>query len=133
MCINILHDASPHCLSIRLVLPGYSSGTPGYLLSLAGAQKLLATEYQQQIIPLDEFMPALYSYHPRRDLRERFQAEQGQKDRAHFLLQAYAARDDIVTPVDHDDSDTKRSNYHGSKVHPALAAWLQGEQTSVKM
>jgi GR25 family glycosyltransferase involved in LPS biosynthesis len=128
----------------RLVLPGYSSGTPGYALSLQGAHKLLSLSYEKEIIPLDEYMPALYTYHPRRDLRQRFQSQvisnqqeqqkriaaakksNGNAARTGYMLQAFATQGDIVRPVDHDDSDTKRSAYHGSRVHPALAAWLQG-------
>jgi collagen beta-1,O-galactosyltransferase len=93
-----------------LVRPGYSSGTPGYLVSREGVLKLLSPklDYRHNIIPLDEFFPALYTPHPRRDLHPHF----GQGD----FMTTFALRDALVTPQDDDDSDTKRSAYHSSQV-----------------
>jgi collagen beta-1,O-galactosyltransferase len=93
-----------------LVRPGYSSGTPGYLVSRQGVKKLLGREidYRRNIIPLDEFFPALYTPHPRRDLHAHF----GKGE----IMRTFACRDELVKPQDDDDSDTKRSAYHSAQV-----------------
>jgi glycosyl transferase family 25 len=55
-----------------LVRPGYSHCTYGYLLSRTGLDAVLAASYDQALIPVDEFLPALYVDHPREDIRARF-------------------------------------------------------------
>jgi GR25 family glycosyltransferase involved in LPS biosynthesis len=54
------------------VSPGYSHCTYGYLLTRAALEAVLATRLDQAIIPVDEFLPALYIEHPRADVRARF-------------------------------------------------------------
>ncbi len=56
----------------HFAIPGYSHCTYGYVLTLDAAQLLLATGLDQALIPVDEFLPALYHDHPRLDVRERF-------------------------------------------------------------
>lgn len=55
-----------------LVRPGYSHCTYAYLLSRSGLDAILAAGYDQALIPVDEFLPALYVDHPRDDVRARF-------------------------------------------------------------
>lgn len=50
----------------------YSYWTLGYVLTLAGAKKLLAVNPLQNIIPVDEFLPIMYSSHPNESLIEHF-------------------------------------------------------------
>lgn len=59
-------------LSDHLVKPTASYDMHAYALSLRGARKLIETGYLQKIVPLDEFVPALYARHPRDDMRELF-------------------------------------------------------------
>ena len=54
------------------VSPGYSHCTYGYLLTRRGVRTLLAAGLEQAIIPVDEFLPAMYLAHPRADIRSRF-------------------------------------------------------------
>lgn len=54
------------------VAPGYSHCTYGYLLTRRGVRLLLAADLEQAIIPVDEFLPAMYLDHPRADVRSRF-------------------------------------------------------------
>lgn len=54
------------------VSPGYSHCTYGYLLTRAGLEIVLAAHLEQAIMPVDEFLPALYVHHPRPDVRARF-------------------------------------------------------------
>jgi collagen beta-1,O-galactosyltransferase len=52
-----------HRLSEHTVVPRYSYWTNGYVLNKAGAEKLLATDFNQHIIPVDEYLPLLYHSH----------------------------------------------------------------------
>lgn len=54
------------------VQPGYSHCSYAYLLTRSALTVLLAAGLAQAIIPIDEFLPALYLPHPREDLRARF-------------------------------------------------------------
>lgn len=53
-------------------VPGYSHCTYGYLLTLRAARLLLAADLGGALIPVDEFLPAMYIDHPRADVRTRF-------------------------------------------------------------
>ncbi|MET8764877.1 glycosyltransferase family 25 protein [Lentzea sp. NPDC004782] len=61
------HDALP-----GFVVPGYSHCTFGYVVTRKALELLLAAELEHAIVPVDEFLPALYIDHPRADLRARF-------------------------------------------------------------
>ncbi|RJO77668.1 glycosyltransferase family 25 protein [Nocardia panacis] len=54
------------------VRPGYSHCSFGYLLTRRGLTMLLAAGLSDAIVPIDEFLPAMYLPHPRADLRARF-------------------------------------------------------------
>ena len=54
------------------VSPGYSHCTFAYLLARPALDTLLAARLDQAIVPVDEFLPAMYVDHPRADLRARF-------------------------------------------------------------
>jgi glycosyl transferase family 25 len=54
------------------VVPGYSHCTFAYLLTRAAVVHLLHTRLSESIIPVDEFLPAMYIDHPRLDVRTRF-------------------------------------------------------------
>jgi collagen beta-1,O-galactosyltransferase len=56
----------------EFVKPGFSYGTHAYMLSRAGVEKLLATRFPADLIPADEFLPAMYMDHPRPDVRARY-------------------------------------------------------------
>lgn len=55
-----------------IVRPGYSHCTFGYLVSRASLAVLLAAGLDRAVIPVDEFLPALYLDHQRHDVRARF-------------------------------------------------------------
>ncbi|MER5319541.1 glycosyltransferase family 25 protein [Streptosporangium roseum] len=55
-----------------IVSPGFSYGTYGYMVNRAGVQAFLATDPHRDIIPADEFLPAMYLDHPRPDVRKRY-------------------------------------------------------------
>ena len=86
-----------------LVVPGFSYFTHGYILSRRGVNKVLATDYLSSIIPVDEFLPALYLDHPRADVRARYPK----------VLNAFAFEPQIVTqlPKDEGGSDTEASGF----------------------
>lgn len=54
------------------VVPGYSHCTYGYLLTQHAAQRLVSAGLEDALIPVDEFLPAMYLDHPRPDVRCRF-------------------------------------------------------------
>ena len=47
-----------------LVEADYSFWTLGYLLSNAGAQKLLAGDPLGKMVPVDEYLPIMFNKHP---------------------------------------------------------------------
>lgn len=55
-----------------IVKPGYSYDSHAYMLTKSGVVKIIATNFYKDIIPVDEFLPALYIDHPREDVRKRF-------------------------------------------------------------
>jgi collagen beta-1,O-galactosyltransferase len=56
----------------EFIKPGFSYGTHAYMLSHAGIAKLLTTGFPADLIPADEFLPAMYCDHPRADVRSRY-------------------------------------------------------------
>ncbi|MDT3444477.1 glycosyltransferase family 25 protein [Pseudofrankia sp. BMG5.37] len=55
-----------------IVSPGYSHCTFAYLLTRGAIPALLDSRLEQAVIPIDEFLPAMYLDHPRVDVRARF-------------------------------------------------------------
>lgn len=53
--------------------PGFSYCTYGYILSRTGVEKFLQQQFQNNLIPVDEFIPSLYTLHPREDIRKMYQ------------------------------------------------------------
>jgi GR25 family glycosyltransferase involved in LPS biosynthesis len=66
-----VEDPAPDEIPIAagLVRPTFSYNTHAYLLSGRGARKLVDIGYENNIVPVDEFLPALYTRHCRDDLR----------------------------------------------------------------
>ncbi|MFA8435696.1 MAG: glycosyltransferase family 25 protein [Marinifilaceae bacterium] len=62
-------------LTPTIVKPGYSWTSHAYAVSLEGAKKLLSTNYLQNLIPLDEYLPVMLGEHPRKDIQELFRKE----------------------------------------------------------
>lgn len=91
-------------LSPRLVTPGFSHGAFAYVLSLGCARKLLETGFHRNIVPVDEFLPVLYSGDGRRDVRVLF---------AETRLVTYAADPRLVAhdPKTQSGSDTEASSF----------------------
>ena len=56
----------------EFIQPGFSYCTHAYMLSRAGVDKVLATEFPRDLIPADELLPAMYIDHPRADVRARY-------------------------------------------------------------
>jgi len=85
------------------VAPGYSHCTFGYLLTRPAVDILLATHLEHAIVPVDEFLPSLYTDHPRADLRARFPRR----------LTAFAFNPPLVRqrPKDEAGSDTEGSAF----------------------
>lgn len=86
-----------------LVRAGYSHCSFAYLLTRSAVFTALAVGLAQAIIPIDEFLPALYLPHPRPDLRARFPAK----------LSALAFDPPLATqrPKDEAGSDTEDSDF----------------------
>jgi len=89
-----------------IVRPGYSHCTYGYVLSNHGAQSLAHAGLEKAIVPVDEFIPAMYCDHPRLDLRRAFPKR----------IRAYAFEPPLVTqlPKDVAGSDTEATEFVGS-------------------
>jgi collagen beta-1,O-galactosyltransferase len=84
------------------VVPGFSYGTFGYVVSRRGLLAMLETDLLNAIIPVDEFIPAMYLDHPRPDVRKRFPPR----------LAAYGLSSDVVLVTNSAvDSDTEDSPF----------------------
>ncbi|XP_043325657.1 inactive glycosyltransferase 25 family member 3 isoform X2 [Cervus canadensis] len=89
----------------NLVVAGYSYWTLAYVLSLAGARKLLASQPLRRMLPVDEFLPIMFDQHP----NEQYKAHFWPRD-----LQAFSARPLLAAPT----------HYAGD------AEWLSDTETS---
>ncbi|XP_027412228.1 inactive glycosyltransferase 25 family member 3 isoform X1 [Bos indicus] len=74
----------------HLVAAGYSYWTLAYVLSLAGARKLLASQPLRRMLPVDEFLPIMFDQHP----NEQYKAHFWPRD-----LQAFSARPLLAAPT----------------------------------
>jgi GR25 family glycosyltransferase involved in LPS biosynthesis len=90
-------------MSDGFVSPAYSHCTYGYLLTRPALRLVLEAKIENAIVPVDEFLPALYTDHPRPDLRARFPRR----------LAAVAFDPPLVTqrPKEEAGSDTERSGF----------------------
>jgi glycosyl transferase, family 25 len=52
----------------RLCRAGFSTCAHAYAVSAAGLAKLLSLSLHEQVMPVDDILPALYSEHPRQDI-----------------------------------------------------------------
>jgi collagen beta-1,O-galactosyltransferase len=86
-----------------LVRPGYSHCSFAYVLTARGVEVCLQQSLRKDIIPVDEFLPALYCDHPRADVRVRFPCS----------LQAVAADPPLVMqlPKPEGGSDTEATPF----------------------
>ncbi|XP_034520504.1 inactive glycosyltransferase 25 family member 3 isoform X5 [Ailuropoda melanoleuca] len=89
----------------HLVVAGYSYWTLAYVLSLAGARKLLASQPLRRMLPVDEFLPIMFDQHP----NEQYKAHFWPRD-----LRAFSARPLLAAPT----------HYAGD------AEWLSDTETS---
>lgn len=89
----------------HLVVAGYSYWTLAYVLSLAGARKLLAAQPLRRMLPVDEFLPIMFDQHP----NEQYKAHFWPRD-----LRAFSARPLLAAPT----------HYAGD------AEWLSDTETS---
>lgn len=85
----------------RFVRPGFSYCTYAYALTPKGVHGLLAYNFQKNLMPVDEFLPATYILHPRPDVRSFIKPR----------LRAYALRQPLVQEGDEVlfGSDTENS------------------------
>jgi collagen beta-1,O-galactosyltransferase len=54
------------------VSPGYSHCSYAYVVTQSALNRMLEARLERSIVPVDEFLPALYMDHPRPDVRSRF-------------------------------------------------------------
>lgn len=80
-----------------LARPGFSYGSFGYLLSPLGLEALAAARLGSGVVPVDEFLPAMYSDHPRPDVRLMYPK----------VIAAFAAKPPLVTHLPDGTSDSE--------------------------
>ncbi|MFI9589347.1 glycosyltransferase family 25 protein [Nonomuraea sp. NPDC052265] len=83
--------------------PGFSYGTYGYMVNRAGIEAFLSTDPHRDIIPADEFLPAMYLDHPRSDVRARYPKQ--------LRALAYAPPLVVQLPKREAGSDTELSEF----------------------
>lgn len=101
-------------LSRELVMPGYSYQSHAYLVSATGLDKLLSCGFERAIIPIDEFLPALYCEHPREDIRGMYNTK----------IKTLALANDLIGQDTTQDSTTENTRQAANKnyqpLHPQL-------------
>lgn len=85
-------------------IPGFSYCTFAYVLSRAGIEKLVRSSLRLNIMPVDEYLPATYTKHPRDDVVRA----------VNIKLNAYGLQKDIVEELSEQvwGSDTEHSEYY---------------------
>jgi collagen beta-1,O-galactosyltransferase len=101
----VIGEQRPHGAQAAhgLVRPAYSFCTFAYMLSARGLDKVLDAGFDQDIIPVEKLLPALYLDHPRPDVRRRYPRR----------LAAYAFEPPLVLqlPKDVAGSDTEATAF----------------------
>ena len=82
--------------SNSVVKPGYSYNTHAYILTLSGAKKLLNYGFNNNIIPVDEFISAVSSEHPRNDVLNLYKPS----------LNTWALKEDAIIQLSNKKSQT---------------------------
>lgn len=115
-------------LAKGIVRPDFSYCAHAYVVSQAGAARLLECRLEAALLAVDEFLPALYSRHPRPDVRRIFGT--GRR------LRALAAHPSLLSTYG-DPSDTDASGYAPGGRAPRFR-WavgrprvVRGKQTSI--
>jgi GR25 family glycosyltransferase involved in LPS biosynthesis len=85
--------------SDSVVVPGYSYNTHAYILTLSGAQKLLEYNFNNNLIPVDEFISAVSSVHPRNDVLNLYKPG----------LDTYALKEDAIVQLSNKKSQTMKN------------------------
>ncbi|XP_029856746.1 inactive glycosyltransferase 25 family member 3 isoform X3 [Aquila chrysaetos chrysaetos] len=105
----------------NLVVAGYSYWTLAYVISLRGAQKLLAAKPLSKMLPVDEFLPIMYDKHPNEDYKQHFAPRDLLVFSAHPLLvypTHYAGDSNWLSDTETStiwDDDTKKTDWAGSQ------------------
>lgn len=84
-----------------VVRPGFSYCLYAYCLSRSGVEKILSAGFEEDLIPVDEFIPACFTMHPRTDISRLYPP----------ILQAYSVEPYLIfqrTKLD-GGSDTENS------------------------
>ena len=87
-------------------IPGYSYQTHSYMLSKSGIRKLVETNLdmlKKNIVVSDEFLPATYTWHPRKDIRDMFiRNMKAYAYKENFILQDRfeAAGNSLTSPIE---------------------------------
>ena len=89
-----------------IVTPHLSHCAVAYGLSQSGARKLLAAHLEKNIIAVDEFLPAMYNTHPRKDIQKLY-------SKCEKLI-AYSFRYNLAAQGR--DTDTERSGFPGKQL-----------------
>ncbi|MGH2707296.1 MAG: hypothetical protein ACRDJK_03260, partial [Actinomycetota bacterium] len=89
--------------SALLVRPGYSACLHGYVLRSTGANKLIEADILGRMMPVDEFVPACISRHPRPDITKELRP----------VLSAFACRSDLATQLPRNEwgSETEATEF----------------------
>ncbi|XP_041986273.1 glycosyltransferase 25 family member isoform X2 [Aricia agestis] len=87
--------------------PLYSYWTLGYLLSEAGARKLLAMEPLNKMLPVDEFLPIMFDQHPNETWKAHFPLRN---------LKAYSAAPLLVHPTHYTGQEGYISDTEDSQI-----------------
>jgi GR25 family glycosyltransferase involved in LPS biosynthesis len=93
---KISKDATEESITEKIVNPSASYNSHAYLLTLEGAQKLIEGGIQQNLIPLDEYLTAMFGKETRNDLKKLYKQN----------LKAIAVKEDMVKQTSTPETST---------------------------
>lgn len=90
-------------ISERVVIPGFSHCTVAYVVQRNAVEKMIESGFLHNLVPIDEFLPCLYSEEARADIKTLFR----------LRLKTYASNPDLVLQDDKQEmgSDTEASAF----------------------
>jgi len=99
-------------LTKNLVKPGNSYTSHAYLLTRDGAQKLIDGNIEKNIIPVDEYIPAMYMNHRREDINSLFKSTVNAiSTETQWIMQTSSAEKTTVGHIEYEAMSTEEQYF----------------------
>ena len=117
---NKVDEESEKEIGDQWLKPSYSYNLHAYCLTRNGLEKILKYDFINNIIPPDEFIPATYMIHPRKDVAKKFEP----------TLNFYANKLEYISQTSNQNtSQTEQSNFIEKYAIRNASNWEEWKQT----